>query len=54
MVRVSTEQQSYDAQMQELHDLAIKSGYPENDITPIAEKESGIKTQDSQLPVVSV
>ena len=32
MVRVSTEQQSYDAQMQELHDLALKSGYPENSI----------------------
>lgn len=48
MVRVSTEQQSYDAQMQELHDLAIKSGYPENNITPVAEKESGIKLSEEE------
>ena len=48
MVRVSTEQQSYDAQMQELHDLAIKSGYPEDMITPVAEKESGIKLSEEE------
>lgn len=48
MVRVSTEQQSYDAQMQELHDLAIKSGYPEDLITPVAEKESGIKLSEEE------
>ena len=48
MVRVSTEQQSYDAQMQELHDLALKSGYPEKSITPVAEKESGIKLSEEE------
>lgn len=48
MVRVSTEQQSYDAQMQELHDLALKSGYTENSITPVAEKESGIKLSEEE------
>lgn len=48
MVRVSTEQQSYDAQMQELHDLAIKSGYTEERITPVAEKESGIKLSEEE------
>lgn len=48
MVRVSTEQQSYDAQMQELHDLALKSGYPEDQITPVAEKESGIKLSEEE------
>lgn len=48
MVRVSTEQQSYDAQMQELHELAIKSGYPKDCITPVAEKESGIKLSEEE------
>ena len=48
MVRVSTEQQSYDAQIQELHDLALKSGYPEDQITPVAEKESGIKLSEEE------
>ena len=48
MVRVSTEQQSYDAQMQELHDLALKSGYSEDNITPVAEKESGIKLSEEE------
>ncbi len=48
MVRVSTEQQSYDAQMQELHDLALKSGYQENQISPVAEKESGIKLSEEE------
>ena len=46
MVRVSTEQQSYDAQMQELHELALKSGYSEKNISPIAYKESGIKLSE--------
>lgn len=48
MVRVSTEQQSYDAQMQELHELAIKSGYSKDCITPVAEKESGIKLSEEE------
>ncbi len=48
MVRVSTEQQSYDAQIQELHDLAVKLGYPEDKITPVAEKESGIKLSEEE------
>ena len=48
MVRVSTEQQSYDAQMKELHELALKSGYPEMCITPVAEKESGIKLSEEE------
>ena len=43
LVRVSTERQSFDAQEQELFQLAIADGYSENDIIPICEKESGIK-----------
>jgi DNA invertase Pin-like site-specific DNA recombinase len=34
--------------MQELHDLALKSGYSENDIIPVAEKESGIKLSEEE------
>lgn len=48
MVRVSTEQQSYDAQMEELYELALKSGYTGEDITPVAEKESGIKLSEEE------
>ena len=48
MVRVSTEQQSYDAQMQELYNLAISSGYQDTHITPVAEKESGIKLDEEE------
>ena len=32
LVRVSTEKQSYDAQMKELHETALKAGYAEKDI----------------------
>lgn len=48
LVRVSTEQQSYDAQMKELHEIAMKAGYEEEDITPVAEKESGIKLDEEE------
>lgn len=48
LVRVSTEQQSYDAQMKELHEVALRAGYSEKDITPVAEKESGIKLSEEE------
>ena len=48
LVRVSTEQQSYDSQMKELHEIALKAGYSEEDITPVAEKESGIKLSEEE------
>lgn len=48
LVRVSTERQNFDAQMEELYQLAIKDGYQDNDIIPIAEKESGIKLKEEE------
>ena len=48
LVRVSTEKQSYDAQMKELHETALKAGYAEKDIVPVAEKESGIKLSEEE------
>lgn len=48
LVRVSTERQSFDAQEQELFQLAIADGYSENDIIPICEKESGIKLKEEE------
>lgn len=48
LVRVSTERQHFDAQMQELFDMALKDGYKESDIIAIAEKESGIKLKEDE------
>lgn len=48
MVRVSTERQSYDAQIKELFEVARNSGYSEDDITPVSEKESGIKLDEEE------
>ena len=48
LVRVSTERQSFDAQEQELFQLAIADGYSENDIIPVCEKESGIKLKEEE------
>ena len=48
LVRVSTEKQSYDAQMKVLHETALKAGYAEKDIVPVAEKESGIKLSEEE------
>lgn len=48
LVRVSTEQQSYDAQMQELHEIALKDGYQPENIVAVAEKESGIKLSEEE------
>ena len=48
LVRVSTERQSFDAQEQELFQLAIADGYSENNIIPICEKESGIKLKEEE------
>lgn len=48
LVRVSTEAQSYDAQEKELFDLAMRDGYKEKQITPIAYKESGIKLKEEE------
>ena len=48
LVRVSTEQQSFDSQMKELYELALSSGYADENITPIAEKESGIKLSEEE------
>lgn len=48
LVRVSTERQSFDAQEQELFQLAVSDGYTESDIIPICEKESGIKLKEEE------
>lgn len=48
LVRVSTERQSFDAQEQELFQLALSDGYDESDIIPICEKESGIKLKEEE------
>lgn len=48
LVRVSTEAQSYDEQEKELYELALKKGYSAEDITSIAEKESGIKLSEEE------
>lgn len=48
LVRVSTEVQSYEEQEKELVDLAIKHGYSQNDIRPVAYKESGIKLKEEE------
>ena len=46
LVRVSTERQSYDEQEKQLYNMAVADGYSDNDIIPIAEKESGIKLSE--------
>lgn len=48
LVRVSTERQNLDRQEQELYDLAVKDGYSNDNIICIAEKESGIKLDESE------
>lgn len=49
LVRVSTERQHFDAQMQELFDMALKDGYNENDIIAIAEKQSVTKAKEEEI-----
>lgn len=46
LVRVSTERQSYDEQEKQLYNMAVADGYSDDDIIPIAEKESGIKLSE--------
>ena len=48
LVRVSTERQSFDAQEQELFQLAVSDGYAESDIIAVCEKESGIKLKETE------
>ena len=48
LVRVSTERQSFDAQEQELFQLAVSDGYAESDIIAVCEKESGIKLKEEE------
>lgn len=48
LVRVSTDKQSFEAQEKELFDLALQDGYTEEQITPIAIKESGIKLKEEE------
>lgn len=48
LVRVSTERQSFDAQEQELFNLALADGYTDSNIIPICEKESGIKLKEEE------
>ena len=48
LVRVSTDKQSFEAQEKELFDLALQDGYLEEQITPIAFKESGIKLKEEE------
>ncbi len=48
LVRVSTERQSFDEQERQLYNMAVKDGYGDEDIIPIAEKESGIKLTEEQ------
>lgn len=48
LVRVSTERQNLDRQEQELYNLAVKDGYSDENIICIAEKESGIKLDETE------
>lgn len=48
LVRVSTQKQNFDAQEQELYNLAVADGYKDNNIIPICEKESGIKLSEEE------
>ena len=48
LVRVSTEQQSFDEQEKELFSLALSYGYAEKDIRLVAYKESAIKLSEEE------
>lgn len=48
LVRVSTQKQDFDAQEQELYNLAIADGYNDSNIIAICEKESGIKLSEEE------
>ena len=48
LVRVSTEQQSYNEQANDLIRKAKELGYNDSDMIIIAEKESGIKLKESE------
>lgn len=48
LVRVSTERQNFDEQEQQLYNLALADGFKDNEIIPIAEKESGIKLSEDE------
>lgn len=48
LVRVSTDAQSYDEQERQLYDMAIKDGFTPENIIPICEKESGIKSTEEE------
>lgn len=48
LVRVSTERQQFDEQERELYQMAIKDGFKDSEIIPIAEKESGIKLKEEE------
>lgn len=47
-VRVSTERQHFDEQEAQLFEMAVKDGYKEKNIIPIAEKESGRKLSEEE------
>lgn len=48
LVRVSTEKQSFDEQERELQQLAREYGYSDDDIHPVAYKESAIKLNEEE------
>lgn len=48
LVRVSTEKQNFDEQEKQLYNMAITDGFKDNEIIPIAEKESGIKLSEDE------
>lgn len=48
LVRVSTQRQQFDDQEEQLYQLALSEGFREEDIIPIAEKESGIKLKEEE------
>ena len=48
LVRVSTEQQSFDEQERELYSLALNCGYTDKTITLVAYKESAIKLSEEE------
>ena len=48
LVRVSTEKQNFDEQEKQIYNLAIADGFKDNEIIPIAEKESGIKLSEDE------
>lgn len=48
LVRVSTDRQEFDIQEEEIYQLALKDGFSDDQIIPIAEKESGFNLKEDE------